>query len=316
MISRRLLRLKVMQILYSYYTQKNIDVKQIENELKLSVNKTYELYHILLSLIVAIKNYEQQRLELRERRYIKSTNPEDYSKNFINNRLILLIENNDQLFKFINGIKFNWNNYNEILHSFHEKLWKFKNFKDFLLIKNVNFKQEKKIVIDIYTKIIADDEDLEMFLEEQSLYWNDELELCISQIIKTLKKFTLDKGNENKLMNMFTCEEDKYFYLDLFNITISKQNEIISKLKKYIENWEIERIAVVDKIILELAVTEFFYFPDIPTKVTLNEYIEIAKHYGTEKSNIFINGILDKMLKEEKKLNNIKKSGKGLIGEI
>ena len=153
-------------------------------------------------------------------------------------------------------------------------------------------------------------------LEEQSIYWNDDIEYTISMISKSLKRFREDSDGQQPLMPLFKDDEDRDFAKGLFRKAIINHDEIRGLIDVHSRNWDLDRIAFVDTIIMQLAITEFLYFPTIPTKVTLNEYIEITKYYSTEKSRSFINGILDKTLKDLKKSDKVKKSGRGLIGEV
>jgi len=156
---------------------------------------------------------------------------------------------------------------------------------------------------------------LYMVLEDQSIYWNDDVEFVISMISKTLKKFNEYTDSDLRLMPLFKDEEDREFAKNLIRKSIINHDELQSMIKEHSKNWDVERIAFMDILIMQLAITEFMYFPSIPTKVTLNEYIELSKYYSTEKSRNFINGILDKTLKDLKTSGKISKAGRGLIGE-
>jgi N utilization substance protein B len=158
-------------------------------------------------------------------------------------------------------------------------------------------------------------EDLYMVLEEQSIYWNDDIEFVISMISKTLKRFNEYSDSDQRLMPMFKDQEDRDFAKDLFRKAIINHDELRELIKVHSQNWDIERIAFMDILIMQLAISELLYFPSIPTKVSLNEYIELSKFYSTEKSRNFINGILDKTLKDLKKSGKVIKTGRGLMGE-
>ena len=167
----------------------------------------------------------------------------------------------------------------------------------------------------IFKKNIAQTEDLYASLEEQSIYWNDEVEFVISIILKTLKNFNEDQGENAQLMTLFKNTDDVEFVKTLFRKTVLNKDKYLELIKEFTKNWEIERIAFMDILILQLAINEVTEFPSIPTKVTFNEYLEIAKFYSTNKSSMFINGVLDKIIKHLKENNVIKKQGRGLIGE-
>jgi N utilization substance protein B len=179
-----------------------------------------------------------------------------------------------------------------------------------------NYADDRKLVEDILKHLVLDNPDIESVLEEQSIYWNDDLDFVLSMVLKTFKKFKEYSDNSQSLLPMFKDDEDRKFAKDLFRKVILNHGENMMLIKEHTVNWDIERIAFVDNLILELALTEFLYFPSIPTKVTMNEYIELSKYYSTEKSRNFINGILDKALKDLKKAEKIHKAGRGLIGEM
>jgi N utilization substance protein B len=167
----------------------------------------------------------------------------------------------------------------------------------------------------IFNNILLVSEELSDELEEQSIYWNDDIEFVISVIGKTMKKFNEQSDTSVSLMPMFKDEDDREFAKELFRKSILNHDELQQLIKVHSNNWDVERIAFMDILIMQLAIAEFLYFPSIPTKVTMNEYIELSKYYSTEKSRNFINGILDKTLKDLKKEGKIKKTGRGLVGE-
>jgi N utilization substance protein B len=186
---------------------------------------------------------------------------------------------------------------------------------EYMSAGQTGYADDRKVVEDILKYLILDNEDIDSVLEEQSIYWNDDLDFVVSMILKTLKKFREYSGEGQALLPMYKDDEDRQFAKDLYRKAVLNHEENMLMVKQHTLNWDIERIAFIDNLILELALTEFLYFPSIPTKVTMNEYIELSKYYSTEKSRNFINGILDKALKDLKKENKIAKAGRGLIGE-
>jgi N utilization substance protein B len=188
-------------------------------------------------------------------------------------------------------------------------------YKAYMENKNHSFIEDRKLVDKVLNKIILITEDLYMALEEQSIFWNDDVEFTVSMISKTLKRFNEYSDTGQKLMPMFKDDEDREFAKELVRKSILNHDEIRALIREHSKNWDVDRIAFMDILIMQLAITEFLYFPTIPTKVSLNEYIELSKYYSTEKSRNFINGILDKTLKDLKRNNRIVKEGRGLIGE-
>lgn len=304
-----------MQIIYAYYKRANADINQTEKELFDSINKSYELYHYLMLLLIELKYFAQNKLEIRKNKFLKSQNKAELSENFVNNRLIALLEINTSLNTYINNNKFSWQQYNEVLALLYEEIEKSDEFIKYQLLDNTTFKNDKEIIFYILSNVITNSVDFNQLLEELSLYWNDDLEFVVSNVIQTLSKFKEEKKEFNTLMRMYRSDEDITFVKDLFRKTILKHEEHIKKLEYFLHNWDIERIAQIDIILLEMAMTELYYLEEVPVKVTLNEYIELSKFYSTDKSSTFINGILDAIVREGKADGSIVKRGKGLIGE-
>ena len=177
------------------------------------------------------------------------------------------------------------------------------------------YMEDKRLVTFIYTHIIYTSEQLDSILEEQSIYWNDDLEFITSMIVKTFKKFKEEDGPDKLLMDLYKNKEDTDYVVRLFRQTILHRDEYVEYIKQNTRNWDLDRIAFMDILIMQIAIAELIAFQTIPTKVTLNEYLEISKFYSTNKSNVFINGVLDKVLMQLKEENKISKTGRGLIGE-
>jgi len=315
MISRRLLRLKIMQMVYAYFQRMAGDINQTEKELFESIHKTYELYHYIFLLLIDLKFFADKKIEIRKNKFIKSNKPEEISENFVNNKLIKLVEENYLLTTFLNNNKFNWQIYTNVLSSLYDDLEKRPEFIQYQLLQNPSFKDDKEIVQFFLANVVINSMDFNQLLEEISLYWNDDLEFIVSNVITTIDKFTEAKGSQNSLQKMYKNNDDIEFAKNLFRKTILKHNEHAEIIQRFLKNWELERVAQLDIILLEMAITELYHMEEVPIKVTLNEYIELSKFYSTEKSSTFINGVLDKIVHEGKSDGTIVKKGKGLIGE-
>jgi N utilization substance protein B len=177
------------------------------------------------------------------------------------------------------------------------------------------YAEDKRIVNHIFTHLVYPSELLASILEEQSIYWNDDLEFITSMLVKTFKKFKEEEGPEKPLMELYKNQEDKEYVVKLFRMSILHRDEYVEYIQLNTRNWDLERIAFMDILIMQMAIAELIGFPSIPTKVTLNEYLEISKFYSTSKSNVFINGVLDKVVLQLRAEQKIKKAGRGLIGE-
>ena len=315
MISRRILRIKVVQILYAYYTADLKDIRKAEKELQFSVNKSFELYQLLLLSILEIRDYAVSRIELAKNKLRPSYEDINPNEKFINNALINQLAVNNNLNKYCRDTGISWVQYPELIKNLYNGLVKTEYYINYMKSENTSYDEDKKIVLYIYSELIAENEDLPQILEEMSIYWNDDMDYIISMIIKTIKSFKESDGAEKKLMSVFKNEEDKDFLIRLYRQSIINQEFSLKLIQETANNWDVERIAFLDTLIMQMAITEFIEFQSIPTKVTLNEYLDIAKYYSTEKSNSFINGILDKILITLRNENKIKKTGRGLIGE-
>ncbi|MFW5915907.1 MAG: transcription antitermination factor NusB [Bacteroidota bacterium] len=316
MITRRIIRIKILQIVFSYLFSKDKTIDQYEKELFFSINKFYDLYHKLLYFIVDLRNFAENKIEIARNK--KAPTYEDLNPNtkFIGNQVIRQIEKNEELKRFVNQKKLDWSQKKDFLKNFYNFLSNFELFREYMNNPERSYKEDKLLVIKTYTHLLANYDPLYQQLEEQSIYWNDEVDLIISIIAQTLKNLPEDQETGNLVYPLFKKKEDKEFAKHLLRKTIMRYYEYDYLIKNNSQNWDLERIAVMDILIIKMAITEILEFSSIPTKVTLDEYIEIAKFYSTEKSNIFINGILDKIIAQLKAENRIKKQGRGLIGEM
>lgn len=315
MISRRQLRIKALQTLYAYYKTGRDDMGRSEKELHFNIFKAYELYHYLLLLIVDVILYAESRMEIAMNKRIPT--PEDLHPNrrFTDNRLIWQIRNNDQLLRFVEQYKLNWANYPEFIKEIYNKIVEVEEFENYMSAEINGYGEDKKMITYIYSHIIYPSESLASIMEDQSIYWNDDLEFITSMIVKTLKKFKEDDGADKPLMELYKNDEDRDYVVKLFRQTILHRDEYVEYIKQNTRNWDLDRIAFMDILIMQIAIAELIAFPSIPTKVTLNEYLEISKYYSTSKSNVFINGVIDKVVMQLKEEKKIEKKGRGLIGE-
>ena len=315
MISRRILRIKILQVLYAYYKSSGSSINKAEKELFFSIQKTYDLYHYLLLLIIDIADYAETRIDIAKNKKIPTWEDLHPNTKFVENKLISQLRNNNELNEYLKKNKLSWVNYPELIRNLFNNIRESEHYKEYMNNKTHSYEEDKKLISDIYIKDIAVFEPLYQNLEEQSIYWNDEVEFVISIIIRTIKYFKESEVENGIIPPLFKNEEDKKYVKRLFRKAILNREEYRKLIEQYAKNWEIERIAFFDILILQTAIAEVIEFTSIPTKVTFNEYLEIAKFYSTEKSSIFINGLLDKIVSHLKDNNMIKKSGRGLVGE-
>ena len=302
-------------MLYAHYSAPGKSLNITEKELFFCIQKSYDLYHFLFALVIEIADYAEQRIEIRKNKHQPTFDDLHPNTKFVNNQLIGQLRNNNHLKTYLQQKKLSWVNNPELIKELYLFMVEADWYKDYMKSQTRSFAEDKRLVDKVFNKIILVAEDLYIALEEQSIFWNDDVEFVISMISKTIKRFNEYSDSDQKLMPMFKDEEDRDFAKELMRKSIINHDELRKLIKEHSRNWDVERIAFMDILIMQLAITEFLYFPTIPTKVTLNEYIELSKYYSTEKSRNFINGILDKTLKDLKKTELVKKEGRGLVGE-
>lgn len=315
MISRRLLRIKALMALYAYNRREDNDLVKAEKELMFSIVKTYDLYHYLLLLVLEIADIASDRIERALQKNIPTFEDLNPNRRFIDNVVIAQLRNNKALTKYLNDSKLSWINFSHIPRILYTKLISCDYYLEYMSSEYHNYQSDKKLVHKIIVELLPTSEDLVNCLEEQSIYWNDDLDYVIIMLEKTLKKFKPDTKEDAGLMPLFKNREDEDFVKQLFRKAVLNSASYSEFIDNNTTNWEVERIALMDILVMQLAIAEILEFPEIPVKVTLNEYIEIAKYYCTSKSSTFVNGILDNIVKEIRARKLFNKYGRGLVGE-
>jgi N utilization substance protein B len=315
MISRRLLRIKALMILYAFNRRDDNNLVQAEKELVFCIGKTYDLYHLILSLILEIADIANEKIEFALQKNIPSSSDLNPNRRFVENIVIDQLRNNSGFRKYISENKLTWSNNSEVPRKLYNEMISWEPFAEYMKSDEKTYSADKKIIIRLVTEFFTKSEELMASFEEQSIYWNDDLDYVSVLIEKTLKKFKPGDVDKNHLMPLYKNDEDRDFAKRLLRNAILKTRECSELIDRNTTNWEIERIALMDTLVMQLAITEIIEFPEIPIKVTLNEYIEIAKSYCTSKSSTFVNGILDKVVREMRDNETFKKAGRGLIGE-
>lgn len=305
MINRALLRIKIIQILYSYYKGDGKSLPAVEKEFFFSIERTYDLYFHLLQLSIEITRYASNRIELKKNKLRPTEADLNPNTRFIDNRFVSQLANNITLNDYLTKQKLSWVNNQEVVKVLYEDIVEAEFFSDYMNSDTDSYENDKDIWKKIYKKIILQSEEFDNSIEDQSIYWVDDIELVLSFVIKTIKKFEQDKGAFQPLLPMFKDEDDKVFAQKLLRGSIENRQEYKDIIEQNTKNWELDRIAFMDTLIMEVALSEIKDFPTIPVNVSLNEYIEIAKNYSTEKSGTFINGILDNIVGKWKKENKI-----------
>ncbi len=315
MISRRLLRIKVLQVLYANYHSTTSSISQSEKELFQSIQKTYDLYHYIMLLLIELVKYGEERIEMGKEKHLPTVEEQNPNKRFVANKIIDQLRNNNPLNRYIHQNKINWSGQSEIIKTIFNQFKDKEYFLDYMKSDEGDYKADKRVVEKILTEEIPGLEQLDQLLEEQNIFWNNDLEFVISMIIKTIKGFKENDSRDQDMMPLFKNDEDRDFSKIILRKVLINHEEYNQLIKNFSQNWEFDRIAIMDIILMQMAIAEFTEIVSVPTKVSLNEYIEIAKYYSTTGSSNFINGILDKIISHLKKENKINKQGRGLIGE-
>lgn len=305
MINRELIRIRIVQIVYAWYQNSNNSLKNAEKELLFGFQKSYDLYYYLLLLMVKLTDMYENRIETKKNKFLPSEEDLHPNTHLINNKFIHQLKNNKQFRHYLNERPMSWEANENFVKNLLDKILESETYKTYAEIENPTYTDDREFWRKIFKQFIYTNEELDEILEDESIYWNDDIEIVQTFVLKTIRKFSEEKGADQPLLPMFKDEEDKQYALKLLNETILNEKKYRSLIEKHIDKWDLDRIAFMDMIIMQVAVAEIFSFESIPTRVTLNEYIEIAKAYSTPKSGSFVNGILDAIVTEIKKDNLI-----------
>lgn len=309
------MRIKALMALYAFNRREDDNIAQAEKELIFSIEKTYELYHYLLLLVLEVADIASEKIDQALLKRMPTDEDLNPRRRFVDNRLVEQLRNSRAFNDYISSRKLSWINYPHIPRLMYNKMITWDKYQEYMSLENHGYTADRKFIVNLVTRLFAESEDLESNFEEQSIYWNDDTEYVCVMIEKTLKKFKPDNSENAVLMPLYKNREDEDFVRILFRKALLHTRKCSELIDNNTTNWEVERIALMDILVMQLAITEIIEFPEIPVKVTLNEYIEIAKYYCTPKSSTFVNGILDNIVREIREKGLFQKAGKGLIGE-
>lgn len=298
MINREIIRLKIVQITYAYYQNDGKNIDTAEKELFFSLAKAYDLYNYLLLLMVEINRIAVRGVETAQNRYNRIHEGEIPSRKFIENRFINQLEVNKQLLDFQETQKKNWVEEESLVRSLYKEIEATDYYKEYMASPESSYAEDRELWRKIYKNIICNNEKLDSVLEDMSLYWNDDKDIVDTFVLKTIKRFDESKGANQELLPEFKDEEDREFAHRLFRNSLLNADYYRKLIGEHTKNWEFNRIALMDLIIMQIALAEIQSFPDIPLNVTLNEYVDIAKMYSTPKSGAYVNGLLDNIAKK------------------
>jgi N utilization substance protein B len=301
-----------MQSIYAMHQKNSDDLQKEEKFLYHSIDNILDLYLIMISSLIEIKKKEVVFLETSSKKHLATPEEKNPNTKFINNVIFQILEDSNSISIALETRKINnWSMNDDYILILLNEIKKSELYQKYMKTKATSFEEDKQFVIDMFTEIIAPNDKLYEYLEDNKLTWIDDIPMVNTQIQKQLKQISQD--GEFRVPKLYKDQEDKEFVNLLFRKTILNEKELAKEYIDKTPNWDSERIAEIDTIILKLAICEFLKFPSIPVKVTINEYLEIAKEYSTPKSSIFINGILDNLVKDFTTDGKMKKTGRGLL---
>lgn len=303
-----------MQVIYAMHQSGSEDLEKEEKFLFSSMESIQDLYLIVISALIEIRKKEELFLERAAKKHLATPQDLKPNKKFIENKVLQFLEDNNSISIALENRKINnWNQNDDLIIILLEDIKKSALYQAYLANSDQSFEADKRFVVEMFTELIAANDKLYDYLEDYKLTWVDDIPLVNTFFLKQLKNIVEDNEQSFKVLPLYKDSEDKDFGRDLFRKTVLNENELAKEYIDRTPNWDPDRISEVDTIMLKMAICEFLRFPSIPIKVTINEYLEIAKEYATPKSSIFINGVLDNLVKDLQKTNKLNKTGRGLM---
>ncbi len=318
MLYRRHLRIKVLQSLYSWYSGGTTDIILGEKQLLQSIDKLHELFIFQLSFLVEIKRFAEIRMQENKQKFYPTEEDLNPNMRFVENEVLVGLEHNNEFILGEGKLKVNWTDQSDMILKFYNLLKSKEFFKKYMAAPESSLESDKKLLIKITDLLLPDFEILKSYYEEKSVYFTDGYDLVILLLIKFIENYSNKFNSASSLPGIYKPaingkNEDREFVRKLYKLVLRNDDEINEELKLRTKNWEFERIPLMDVILLKMAIIELQEMETVPVKVTLNEYIELAKYFSTVNSKVFVNGVLDRLIREYKEEGKIKKIGRGLV---
>lgn len=302
-----------MQSIYAMHQSSSDALEKEEKFLFLSIENVRNLYLTILSALVEIQNYERSFIEKSKRKHLATKEELNPNMKFVDNKILIMLSESNSLSIALEDKKINnWKLNDDYVILLTNDIKSSEIYRNYMSSGKNSFEEDKNFIIDLFTKIIAPNQKLYEYLEDYKLTWVDDIPVVNTSILKQLKQLK-DESDEFRVSKLYKDEDDKDFAKQIFRKTVLNESVLAKEYIDKTPNWDKDRIAEIDTIILKMAICEFLKFPSIPFKVTINEYLEIAKEYSTPKSSIFINGILDNLVKQYTNENKTLKTGRGLL---
>ncbi|MGC1203569.1 MAG: transcription antitermination factor NusB [Flavobacteriaceae bacterium] len=314
MLNRRHIRVKVMQTLYAFKGSESDDLSKDQKFLLFSIDNMYSLYLLLISLFIEVQKRAEDDLQKKQKKHLATKEDINPNRKFVENKLLHALKDNLELNNLLELHKItNWNLDGEYVDIIFKAIISSDLYKAYMQTKVSGFKEDKDFIIDIFKNVVAPNEKLYEYIEDKNLTWLDDLPTVNTTILKLLRKVKQTSPDNHFTPKLYKDADDKQYAIDLFKKTLLNKTAITKEIDERTQNWDSDRIANIDYVLLQMGICELKNFSSIPVKVTINEYLEIAKEYSTPKSSIFINGILDKLVKEYEAEGTLKKIGRGLL---
>lgn len=319
MLGRRHFRIKTLQSLYAFFQGGEPRIEVAEKNLLHSIDKLYELYFTLISFTLEVIHFYGFRMEEARNKFYPTEEEKNPNQKLINNRVVRLLQENIPLGERLNRYKVSWTDEQEMVRKVWQRLKESSDLKDYLKSGKDSFDEDREFLSRLFRKFIARSPEIQFYCEERNLFWADDFDVAAVFVIKTIKLIPEDLSPGTRITSLFVTREepdeetDQRFIRELFRKTILNSKSYEPLIEERTRNWELDRIALTDIILLKMALTELIHFPEIPVKVTMNEYIDISKQFSSQKSKHFINGILDKLVADLVEEKKIVKTGRGLI---
>lgn len=313
MLNRRHIRTKVMQVIYALKRSEDLNLASEERFLVSSMDSMYSLYLLMLSLLIKVHDKAKDQQEKSQQKHLLTSEDLNPNMKFIQNTLLVQMSESESLKNAFERYKIqNWELDNEYVEVIFRSILESDIYTAYM-DSNSSFNNDRQCIVDLFKEVIAPNEKLYDYLEDRNLTWLDDLPVVNTALVKLLNKAKENSSDNYFTPKLFKDDEDKEFGVELLRYTVQNLEAYTEEISLKTQNWDKDRIADIDFVLLQMAICEFHEFPSIPTKVSINEYIEIAKEYSTPKSNVFINGVLDKIVKEHNENNTLNKIGRGLM---
>lgn len=319
MLNRRILRIKVFKVLYSAMMSGNVSLAEAESDLDASCEATRDLYLFMLGIVSPLTNIAKERIEAAKGKFNPTEEERNPNMKFADNALAVLLDSDPDFTKIFKKKKFSWEQYDMFLKKTYASVCSREYYADYMSTPGSSLEEDCRLFIKIFENEFAESEDLEKILEDMSILWNDDLAYSLTFVCRTLEG--LAKGERWSLPALYLSdmtkksgmEDDRLFARKLLRSAYTGYQKYSAMVSESVSNWDRERIVSTDMALIVQGMAEAAAFPTIPVKVTINEYVEISKFYGTPKSRIFVNGLLDRLIQKMSNDGLVQKTGKGLL---